>query len=321
MVKPVHGCERNRKEGMMKRGLIALLLAAALAGLCGSPASAFNQPLLNFGLTDVLDGAVPGPGTYFFEYIQIYQSDEFKDRDGNSISGNPRAAFVLSMNQLAHVSTKTFLGGNLGIDVLQPIGQLNGSGTFGAGGPAVTANPGPLGDLVVGPFVQWFPHKLMGRPFLHRVELDVILPTGQFDSKYILNPGANLYTIEPYYAFTWFLTPAFSTSWRLHYAYNTENDDTKVQPGQLFHANYSFEYEVVKNLRVAATGYYISQLTEDETNGVKGSGTKEKAFAFGPAVHWITKSGFVFDLKTQFESSVENRPQGNRTTFRMVYKF
>ena len=315
----------------MKRGLIALLLAAALAGLCGSPASAFNQPLLNFGLTDVLDGAVPGPGTYFFEYIQIYQSDEFKDRDGNSISGNPRAAFVLSMNQLAHVSTKTFLGGNLGIDVLQPIGQLNGSGTFGAGGPAVTANPGPLGDLVVGPFVQWFPHKLMGRPFLHRVELDVILPTGQFDSKYILNPGANLYTIEPYYAFTWFLTDKLSTSWRLMYDFNMENDDpfegfkaqgvNEIQAGQAFHLNYSFEYELFKNFRGAVAGYYLVQTTDDEFNGQNVSDSKEQVFAIGPAFHWIVSPNFSMGLKTAWEMGTENRPEGNRTTFRWTYKF
>jgi len=306
---------------MMKRGWFVFLVVVVLMGSFGAPVQAYNQPLLNFGLTDVLDGAVPGPGTYFFEYIQIYQSDDFKDKDGNDIPGSPRIAFVLSMNQLAHISTKTFLGGNLGIDLLQPIGQLNGTGNLGPGGPPVTANPGPLGDFIIGPFIQWFPHKFLGRPFLHRFELDFILPTGQFDKKYLINPGANIWTIEPYYAFTWFITPQLSTSWRLHYAYNTENDDTKVQPGQLFHANYSFEYEVVKNLRLAATGYYIKQLTEDEVNGVKGSGTKEQAFAIGPAIHWITKNGFVFDLKTQFESSVENRPQGNRTTFRMIYKF
>jgi len=305
----------------MKRGWFVFLVVVVLMGSFGAPVQAYNQPLLNFGLTDVLDGAVPGPGTYFFEYIQIYQSDDFKDKDGNDIPGSPRIAFVLSMNQLAHISTKTFLGGNLGIDLLQPIGQLNGTGNLGPGGPPVTANPGPLGDFIIGPFIQWFPHKFLGRPFLHRFELDFILPTGQFDKKYLINPGANIWTIEPYYAFTWFITPQLSTSWRLHYAYNTENDDTKVQPGQLFHANYSFEYEVVKNLRLAATGYYIKQLTEDEVNGVKGSGTKEQAFAIGPAIHWITKNGFVFDLKTQFESSVENRPQGNRTTFRMIYKF
>ena len=309
------------KEGPMKggKGILAFAVIALLS--IASPSYAFNQPLLNYGLTDILDGAVPGPGTYFFEYIQIYQSDEFKDKDGNDIPGGPRASFVLSMNQLAHISTKTVLGGNLGIDFLQPIGQLNGEGNLGPGGPAVTANPSPLGDLVVGPFIQWFPHKLAGRPFLHRAELDFILPTGSFDQQYILNPGAKIWTIEPYYAFTWFLTPQFSTSWRLHYTYNTENDDTKVKPGQLFHANYSFEYEAVKNLRLALTGYYIKQLTEDEVNGNNLSDSKEQAFAFGPAVHWISKGGLAFGLKTQFESSVENRPQGNRTTFRLTYKF
>jgi hypothetical protein len=315
------------------RGLSAL--AVAVTVFVAGPSHAFNQPLLNFGLTDVLDGAVPGPGTYFFEYIQVYQSDEFKDKDGNNIPGDPRVGFVLSMNQVAHVSTKTFLGGNLGIDVLLPVGQLRGSGNLdlSPAGPAVpvTTHHGPLGDLIVGPFIQWFPHKLLGRPFLHRFELDVILPTGQFDQQFLINPGANIFTIEPYYAFTWFLTPQFSTSWRLHYAYHTENDDTKIRPGQLFHANYSFEYEVVKNLRLAVTGYVIKQVTEDKIDGVKFSDTplgntrlgdgKEQAFAIGPGIHWITRHGLVFALKTQFESSVENRPQGNRTTFRLAYKF
>lgn len=317
----------------MKRGWMALLLTILLVGLVGSPASAFDQPLVNFGLTNVLDGAVPGPGTYFFEYIQIYQSDEFKDENGNDIPGSPRNGFVLAMNQVAHISKIPLLGGNLGIDFLLPIGSLTAGGTFGPGGPPVSANPGAIGDLIVGPFIQWFPHKLLGRPFLHRFELDIFLPTGHYDKKYTINPGANIWTIEPYYAFTWFLTPQLSTSWRLHYTYNTKNDDpwevlqappfniTEVQPGQMFHCNYSLEYEVVKNLRIAATGYYLKQLTDTQFNGSDVSGRKEQVFAIGPAIHWITKNGFVFALKTAFESSVENRPQGNRTTFRMIYTF
>lgn len=317
----------------MKRGWRSLLLAISLVGFGGIPALAYDQPLVNFGLTDVLDGAVPGPGTYFFEYIQIYQSDEFKDANGNDYSGGPRNGFVLAMNQLAHVSKTTLLGGNLGIDFLLPIGSLTAGGNLGSGGPPVTANPGPVGDLIVGPFLQWFPHKLLGRPFLHRFELDFFLPTGHYDKKYTINPGANIWTIEPYYAFTWFLTPQLSTSWRLHYTYNTKNDDPwevlqappfnvrEVKPGQLFHCNYSLEYEVVKNFRIAAAGYYLKQLTDTQFNGSDVSGRKEQVFAIGPAIHWITKSGFVFALKTAFESSVENRPEGNRTTFRMIYKF
>ncbi|MGZ8429270.1 MAG: SphA family protein [Candidatus Deferrimicrobiaceae bacterium] len=315
----------------MKRGLVVLLFAVFFAGISGTPALAFDQPLLNFGLTNVLDGAVPGPGTYFFEYVQIYQSGEFKDQDGNDIPGSPRVGFVLSMNQLAHISKTTILGGNIGITFLLPIGSLTAGGTFGPGGPPISANPGPIGDAIVGPFIQWFPHKLLGRPFLHRFELDFIVPTGHYDKKYTINPGANLWTIEPFYAFTWFLTPQLSTSWRIHYTYNTKNDDpwevlqslgiNEVKPGQAFHFNYSLEYEAVKNLRLAAAGYYLKQLTDTEFNGSNASDRKEQVFAIGPAVHWITKSGLVLALKTAFESSAENRPQGNRTTFRIIYKF
>ena len=115
--------------------------------------------------------------------------------------------------------------------VLLPVVAISGSGTVGSPGPPVSTNPAVLGDLVVGPFLQWFDTKLLGRPFFQRVELDVTLPTGQYDKKYLINPGSNLWTIEPYYAFTWFLTPEFSTSWRIHYTYNTKNDDPFAAPG------------------------------------------------------------------------------------------
>jgi hypothetical protein len=54
---------------------------------------------------------------------------------------------------------------------------------------------------------------------------------------------------------------------------------------------------------------------------VKGNGTKEQVFAVGPAVSWAASPNFFLGLKTQWESSAENRPEGNRTTFRMTYKF
>ena len=269
----------------MRKAICIPVLAALVFGVAGTPSFAFNQPPLNLGLTDILDGALPGPGTYFTEYIQAYQSDDFKDRDGNAIPGDPKVANVLSMNQFVHVYKHKLLGGHLGADLLLPVVAISGSGAVGPPGPSsppVSTNPAVLGDLVAGPFLQWFDTKLLGRPFFQRLELDVTLPIGQYDKKYLINPGSNLWTIEPYYAFTWFLTPEFSTSWRIHYTYNTKNDDpfappgvTSVKPGQAFHFNYSFEYEFFKNFRGAVAGYYLKQITEDENNGVKQNGTKE----------------------------------------------
>lgn len=305
----------------MKGKRVVPCVVAVVCALVSSPSYAYNLPPLNLGLTDILDGALPGPGTYFTDYIQAYQSDAFKDRDGNDIPGGPRVASLLSMNQFVHVYPHKVLGGHLGADVLLPVVAIATSGTLGPGGPAVTSHPGLLGDLTAGPFLQWFDTKLLNRPFLQRLELDFSAPTGQYDRNKIINPGSNLWVIEPYYAFTWFLTPRSSTSWRIHYTYSTENDDTKVKPGQAFHFNYSFEHEFFKNFRGALAGYYLKQLSEDEFNGTKGSGTEEQVFAAGPAVHWIVSQNFSMGLKTAWEMATENRPEGNRTTFRWTYKF
>ena len=96
----------------MKARKMFSAIAGLVAILCASSALAFNQPPMNLGLTDILDGALPGPGTYFTEYIQAYQSDEFKDKDGNDIPGSPRVGSLLAMNQFVHV----YLTWTFGID-------------------------------------------------------------------------------------------------------------------------------------------------------------------------------------------------------------
>jgi hypothetical protein len=68
-------------------------------------------------------------------------------------------------------------------------------------------------------------------------------------------------------------------------------------------------------------GYYLKQLSDDKVNGNSQADSKEQVFAVGPAVSWAASPNFFLGLKTQWESSVENRPEGNRTTFRMTYKF
>lgn len=294
----------------------AILSVFFLAAAFAVPAGAYNQPPLNLGLTNVLDQP-PGPGLYFFEYIQTYEATTFNDSNGDEIPplADEKVDLLLSFNQLIWVSEARVLGGNFGIDLIQPLVVIN---TKNKG---LTANPSHFGDPIVGPFIQWFGHRLFGMPYLHRFELDVVLPLGSYNSDYLLNPGSNIYTVEPYYAFTLFFTPRLSTSWRIHYTYNGENDDTDRKPGQAFHFNYSLEYEVVKDFRVAVAGYYLKQLTEDEVSGVKQSDTKEEVFAIGPAFFWSPPGKLTIGLKTAVETGAKNRPEGTRTTLRFIWKF
>lgn len=307
----------------MRKAFAALVVAALAFGLTGTPALALNQPPLNLGLTDILDGALPGPGTYLTEYIQPYSAGKIKKVLGGG-DLDVDVANTLAMTQFVHVYKHRMLGGNLGVDLLIP------AVTISAESP-LSANPAWLGDITLGPFLQWFDTKLFGMPFFHRFELDFTFPTGEYDKKYTLNPGSNHWVIEPYYAFTLFMTPQLSTSWRIHYTYNTENDDvepspsnnfsTSVTPGQAFHFNYSLEYEFFKNFRGAVAGYYLQQLSDDEVNGAKLANSKEQVFAIGPAVSWAASQNFFLGLKYQWESSAENRPEGSRATFRLTYKF
>lgn len=309
----------------MRKRFIVYLLCLALV-VPASAAFAYNQPPLNLGFTNVLDQP-PGPGMYFFEYIQAYEASTFKDNNGNDIFPGEKISVLTSFNQFIWVSPHMALGGHLGIEAVLPVASINTNGAF------LSSNPNVFGDPFIGPFIQWFGHKLFGRPYLHRFELQIIAPLGSYSENYNINTGSNIWTIEPYYSFTFFFTPKFTTSWRIHYAFHTENDDpfvglgvNSIEPGQVFHFNYSFAYEVVKDLRIALAGYYLKQTEEDDVDGtlpppLSFLDKEEQVFAIGPAIFWSPPGKLVIGLKTFFESEAENRSEGTRTTLRFIWKF
>lgn len=294
------------------RSVRRFMLVVAVALFTAS--TSYSLPSVNLGFTSFLDGAPPaGPGVYFQEYFQYYTADELTNKDGDDL-GLPGVdiSVLVAMSQVIYQSPDEW-----GVNVMLPIVSLDASDDFGI----LTDNGTGLGDLLIGPFWQWNP--IMGEKgpkFMHRVELQFILPIGDYDDNKVLNQSSDYFSFNPYWAFTAFFTPQWTMSARIHYLWNAEKDND--QAGQAIHANFATAYELVpKQFRLGLNGYYLKQLTEDQKNGNDVPDTEQMAFAIGPgAVYHISQDDHLFFNYYQ-EIEAENRPKGMSTTLRWVHHF
>lgn len=311
------------------RALISSLLAVLFLT---TPAPAYDLPSVNLGLTTFLDGGPPaGPGFYFSQYLQYYTSDQFNDDSGDEMNlPDPDLNVGVSLSQFLYQSDREVLwGGKWGLNVIIPVVSLDAD--YGAPGPFPEDNGSGLGDILVGPFLQWDP--IMGKNgpiFMHRIELQMIFPTGEYSENKELNPGSNFFSFNPYWVGTLFITPHWTASTRIHYLWNDKNDDPNrgfgnaddTQAGQAIHLNFSSAYEVIPGkLRVGLNGYYLKQITDTEVDGNKVDDRCEEVFAIGPGLLWhISKDSHLF-FNTYFETDSENRTKGDRFNLRFVHHF
>lgn len=311
----------------MYRFLTRLIVISAIVFAAATPAAAQFSPMVNLGFTSFHDGEPIGdPGFHFQEYIQYYTAKELTDSLGNDMGLLHKQEIWISHNQFIYQSDQpVFFGGKWGIDVVVPLVHIknNPDKTF----RLVTDGSSGLGDIVVGPFIQWDP--IMGEDgpiFSHRIELQNIIPTGEYDDDHPYNAGSNFYSFNPYWAGTVWLTPKWTASWRLHYLWNDKNDDPfggvkSTQAGQAIHINFATAIELLPNqLDVGINGYYFDQITDSKTNG-RNMPYQERVFGIGPGAAWhISKDDhLLFNL--YIESTAENRTEGTRMTLRWTHHF
>ncbi|MBK1719796.1 SphA family protein [Thiocystis violacea] len=311
-------------------------LSVSLGLVLAPTVGAYDLPAVNLGFTSFLDGAPPaGPGWYAQQYFQFYRDGRLKDVDGDDMRlptgrGLEKAEVDvnISLTQLVYQSDQELaLGGKWGLNLMLPLVDfdLDPEDNF-----ALSANGANLGDLLIGPYLQWDPIMGPNGPtFVQRVELQMLLPTGAYDADDALNPGSNVFSFNPYWAATAFLAPKWTLSWRLHYLWNAENSDPfgplgadDSQAGQAIHVNFASAYEVLPNrLRLGINGYYLKQFTENKLDGHDLSDTKEQVLGIGPGlVYHFSQHDHLF-ANVYWETWAENRTEGSRVNLRYVHHF
>lgn len=313
---------------MNRRRSVTLLSLLAAVLIVTVPAGGQTLPSVNLGLTSFLDGGPPaGPGFYYQQYLQYYTADTLTNANGDDTGAIDDLDVWASLHQFIYQSDQPILfGGKWGVDVIVPIVGIDVQPSPGV---PLTDNGAGLGDILIGPFIQWDPIMGDNGPvFVHRVELQCIVPSGKYDNTETFNPGSGHFSFNPYWAATLWIQPRWTASVRAHYLWNDENDDpwigwaaNDVQAGQAIHVNFASAYEVLpKQLHVGVNGYYLKQITDAQINGVD-VGMREQVLGIGPGAVWHFSPDDHLFFNAYFETMSENRPEGMRFVLRWTHHF
>ena len=168
--------------------------------------------------------------------------------------------------------------------------------------------------------------------------LDINLPTGRYKSG---DPrqsiGANYWSIEPIFAFTWLSQGGWEVSAKLMYNIKGGNDDFRASPGaarQKYDSGDDFHMDYLVGRRfgpwgVGLSGYYLKQTGDDKVDGevidalpgVWSRGRRGEVLAAGPSLTYSTKGGTMLIAQWQHEFERENRFGGDKALFKLVMPF
>jgi hypothetical protein len=205
--------------------------------------------------------------------------------------------------RLTYLSTKTWLGANVGVTALLPLVQkkVNVSTTVGTttinnvdaatfatltGGvplttyaagvnPAVAAGAAAyaasqsdrqfaVGDLEVAPIMRW-----NNDPDQVLFAPTLTLPTGSYDANRAVNPGAgNFYSFRPTLQYS-HIGDGWDFGSRVAVTWNTRNKDTQYKSGSYMNVDLAY-MRTVKSIsdatRIGVQAYAVQQLTRDSCN-------------------------------------------------------
>ncbi len=269
-----------------------------------------SEPAVNLGDTSFLDGPA-GPGFLVEEIGDAAHDGTIANSAGNALSGASAVNSISSLTHIAWLCPKKVLGGWYGVEVVLSAAHVNAG---------VTGEAGGLGNTTVAPLIlQWPERRFFGMAIDQRVTADFDLPTRQYSRTSDVNISSHAFTVHPYYAITVF--------WRVHYLWNSTNNDPPIstdvqstQAGQAIHFNATAAYNIYKGLWIGPNAYYFKQISDGKIARVPLPNSPEQVGAIGAGMVWNHRSWFFYANSYQ-EFAAQDRATGRKLVLRFEKVF
>jgi hypothetical protein len=264
------------------------------------------------------------PGLYFRENVVYFKGDVDDVPVLPSINANLKQKTWFNLLGITYVSPYKILGANYLITSNIPYGI---SAKLKVNVPAFgfsQSERSGIKELGVGD-VWIAPMGLMWNFGSFHITLteNIVLPTGDYDSKKLVNMGRNYTSFDTDIGFTWLDEKnGHEVSFMAGYLINSKNHATDYKTGSEFHVDFALNQFLSENLGFGIVGYYYKQLSKDSGSGVVATdGFKSSSAGVGPAVMVGLSKNVQMIGKWIYEYHSKNRFEGNWAALSLVVKF
>lgn len=280
----------------------ACLLATATSATALPPGSHYPA-----GAEGIKGASLPPPGLYFRDYTFFYRA---QDLDGGP-PGDFSLSALINAPRLIWMSDLKLLGASYGMDLIVPFGyQRMKIDAFGS-----SQDDCGIGDIQFEPLLlSWH-----GERFDAAAGYAVWAPTGKFEGDELVNLGKGFWTHMLTGGATWYLdaekTLAISALCR--YEISDEQEDTNIEPGDMFTLDFGISKTVSEGVDVGLAGYWQQEVTESS-----GMDSRSQVFAVGPEVNIFWPKAVLFSsFRFLHEFSADYRPEGDQFVITLTKPF
>jgi hypothetical protein len=316
--------------------LSVLLLAA------GGQAHAVEAPTVAgpIGGTDARSAMIPPPGLYGGIAAYHAETVDFNDKNGNGIPALSDATLEKSLGApfFIYVPKTTVLGGSVSVWGYVPVISVCGHLFAGTADQCDTG----VGDGYVE--LDWGRSFARPRPSAYAnaypifeglttlVGFGLVIPFGEYTAadplSQAISPGSNIWDFAPTAGFTYTTAPILAEgteiSMRLYWNRYLENSETKYFTGAIINIDFAVT-EHIGPLQIGVTGFFATQVADDELDGRQAlpDGRQAEVFGIGGvAIYDLPQQATSLKLKaTTTTPHAEYTVEAWAVTFSAMHKF